>query len=84
MFAAMTRPVLTCQVLDGRFRSPMALAVRTPLVSTTACSRWTMYWAWWLPGKPAIPLSGMLVQGDSYRLKDRDLGRVPAATMQPA
>src|SRR6516225_1878708 len=30
MFAAMTQPQLTCQVLDGRFRRPMALAVRTP------------------------------------------------------
>jgi hypothetical protein len=42
MFAAMTQPQLTCQVFDGRFRRPMALAVRTPLVSTTACSRWTV------------------------------------------
>ena len=29
MFAARTQPALTCQVLEGRFRSPMALAVRT-------------------------------------------------------
>ena len=39
MFAARTQPQLTCQVFDGRFRRPMALAVRTPPVSTTACSR---------------------------------------------
>jgi CHASE2 domain-containing sensor protein len=54
--------------MDGRFRRPMALAVRTPLVSTTACSRCTvsMYWAWWLPGRPAIPASGMLVQVTEY------------------
>jgi len=41
MFTAMTQPQLTCHDLDGRARSPMALAVRTPPVSTTACSRWT-------------------------------------------
>ena len=34
MFAAMTQPRLTCQVFDGRLRRPMALAVRTPAVST--------------------------------------------------
>ena len=47
----------------------MALAVRTPLVSTTACSRCTtsMYWGWWLPGTPSIPASGMLVQVTEYR-----------------
>ena len=38
MFAAMTQPALTCQDFDGRFRRPMALAVRTPAVSTAACS----------------------------------------------
>jgi hypothetical protein len=44
--AAMTQPQLTCQHFDGSPRSPMAFAVRTPPVSTTACSRWTtsMYW----------------------------------------
>ena len=54
MFAAMTHHALTCQVFDGRARRPMALAVRTPAVSTQACSRWTasMYWGWWLPGTP--------------------------------
>ena len=35
MFAAMTHPTLTCHVFEGRLRRPMALAVRTPLVSTT-------------------------------------------------
>jgi hypothetical protein len=46
----------------------MALAVRTPLVSATACSRWTTsrYWAWWLPGTPAIPVSGIFVQVTEY------------------
>ena len=46
----------------------MALAVRTPLVSTAACSRWTtsMYCGWWLPGTPAIPLPGMFVQVMEY------------------
>ena len=46
----------------------MALAVRTPPVSTKACSRWTMsmYWGWWLPGTPAIPSSGMFVQVMEY------------------
>ena len=50
------------------FRSPMALAVRTPPVSTTACSRWTvsMYWGWWLPGTPAMPVLRMLVQVIEY------------------
>ena len=50
-------------------RRPMALAVRTPPVSTTACSRWTtsMYWGWWLPGTPPIPVSGMFVQVMEYR-----------------
>ena len=69
MFAAMTQPELTCQVFEGRLRRPMALAVRTPAVSTTACSRWTMsmYWGWWLPGTPAIPVSGMFVQVIEYR-----------------
>ena len=69
MFAATTQPQLTCQVFDGRFRRPMAFAVRTPSVSTTACSRWTtsMYCGWWLPGTPSIPASGMLVQVTEYR-----------------
>jgi CHASE2 domain-containing sensor protein len=42
----------------------MALAVRTPAVSTTACSRCrtSMYWGWWLPGMPPMPASGMFVQ----------------------
>jgi hypothetical protein len=46
MFAAMTQPQLTCHDFDGRFRMPMAFAVRTPPISATACSRWTvsMYW----------------------------------------
>ena len=68
MFAAMTQPQLTCQVFDGRLRRPMALAVRTPPVSTTACSRCTvsMYCGWWLPGTPAIPVSGMFVQVMEY------------------
>ena len=68
MFAAMTQPLLACQVFDGRFRSPMAFAVRTPPVSTTACWRCTtsMYWGWWLPGTPAIPLPGMFVQVIEY------------------
>jgi hypothetical protein len=58
----------TCQVFEGRFRSPMAFAVRTPPVSTTACSRWTasMYCAWWLPGTPPMPSSGMFVQVMEY------------------
>ncbi len=25
-----------------------------------------MYWAWWLPGTPVIPLSGMFVQVMEY------------------
>jgi hypothetical protein len=60
----MTQPRLTCQVLDGRLRRPMAFAARTSSVSTTACSRCTtsMYWGWWLPGTPSMPLSGMFVQ----------------------
>ena len=68
MFAAMTQPQLTCQAFDGRFRRPMALAVRTPAVSTTACSRCTtsMYWGWWLPGMPGIPVPGMFVQVMEY------------------
>jgi len=46
----------------------VALAVRTPLVSTTACSRCTvsMYCGWWLPGTPAIPVPGMFVQVIEY------------------
>ena len=69
MFAAMTQPQLTCHDLDGSPRSPMALAVRTPPVSTTACSRCTtsMYWGWWLPGTPPMPESGMFVQVMEYR-----------------
>ena len=57
---------LTCQDFDGRFRRPMALAVRTPAVSTTACSRCTasMYWGWWLPGTPAIPAVRDVRAGD--------------------
>ena len=68
MFAASTHPLLTCQVFDGRLRSPMALAVSTPPVSTVAWSRCStsMYCGWWLPGTPAIPLSGMLVQVMEY------------------
>ena len=68
MFAAMTQPALTCQAFEGRLRRPMALAVRTPAVSTAACSRCTvsMYCAWWLPGTPPIPSSGMLVQVIEY------------------
>jgi hypothetical protein len=60
---------VTCQDFEGRFRRPMALAARTPAVSTTACSRWTtsMYWGWWLPGTSLIPLSGMFVQVTEYR-----------------
>jgi hypothetical protein len=47
----------------------MAFAVRTPPVSTTACSRWTasMYWGWWLPGMPGIPPPEMFVQVIEYR-----------------
>ena len=26
-----------------------------------------MYWAWWLPGTPLIPLPGMFVQMMEYR-----------------
>jgi hypothetical protein len=50
----------------------MALAVRTPPVSTTACSRCTVsrYWAWWLPGTLAIPASGTFVQVMEYFLPD--------------
>jgi hypothetical protein len=46
----------------------MAFAVRTPPVSTTACSRWaaSMYWGWWLPGTPPIPVPGMFVQVMEY------------------
>ena len=46
----------------------MALAVRTPLVSTTACSRWTTsaYCRWRLPGTPATPLPGMFMQVMEY------------------
>ena len=36
MFAAMTQPQLTCQDFDGRFRRPIAFAVRTPPVSVLA------------------------------------------------
>jgi hypothetical protein len=48
----------------GRFRSPMALAVRTPAVSTQAWSRCStsVNCGWWLPGIPPIPASGMFVQ----------------------
>ena len=68
MFAARTHPALTCQAFEGRFRIPMAFAVRTPLVSTVAWSRWTalMYCGWWLPGTPAIPARGILVQVMEY------------------
>ena len=68
MAAAATQPQLTCQDFDGRFRSPMAFAVRTPPVSTTACSRWatSTNWGCWLPGTPGIPSSGMLVQVMEY------------------
>jgi hypothetical protein len=54
--------------LRGRFRSPMALAARTPLVSTTACSRCrtSMYCAWWLPGTPLMPSPRMFVQVMEY------------------
>jgi len=47
----------------------MALAVRTPPVSTTACSRCatSMYWGWWLPGTPSIPVARMFVQVMEYR-----------------
>ena len=67
MFAARTQPQLTCQVFDGKLRRPIDFAVRTPPVSTTACSRWTtsMYWGWWLPGTPPIPPSGIFVQVNS-------------------
>jgi hypothetical protein len=46
----------------------MALAVRTPAVSTTACCRCatSMYWGWWLPGTPGMPSSGTLVQVMEY------------------
>ena len=46
----------------------MALAVRTPTVSTAACSRCTvsMYCGWWLPETSAIPVSGMFVQVMEY------------------
>ena len=69
MFAAITQPQLTRQDFDGRARSPMALAVRTPPVSTTACSRWTTltHCGWWLPGTPPMPESGMFVQMIEYR-----------------
>jgi hypothetical protein len=55
--------------LGGRLRRPIAFAVRTPPVSTTACSRWTtsMYWACWLPGTPGMPSSGTFVQVMLYR-----------------
>jgi hypothetical protein len=41
----------------------MPFAVRTPSVSTVAWSRCrtSMNWAWWLPGTPGMPVSGMLV-----------------------
>jgi hypothetical protein len=46
----------------------MALAVRTPLVSTTACSRCrtSMYCGWWLPGTPLMPSPGVFVQVMEY------------------
>ena len=68
MFAARTRPLLTRQVSGGRFRSPVALAVRTPSVSTVAWSRCVtpVYWGCWLPGTPLIPVCGMLVQVTEY------------------
>jgi hypothetical protein len=52
----------------ARLRRPMALAVRTPLVSTTACSRCrtSMYCAWWLPGTPLMPSPRMFVQVMEY------------------
>jgi hypothetical protein len=31
-------------------------------------------------GQPKLCVPAMALKGDSYRLKDRDLGRVPAAT----
>jgi hypothetical protein len=54
--------------LGGRLRRPIAVAVRTPPVSTTACSRCrtSMYWAWWLPGTPLMPSPGMFVQVMEY------------------
>ncbi len=69
MFAARTQPVLTCQRTGRRFRRPRVLAVRTPAVSTTACSRWatSMYCGWWLPGTPLMPSPGMFVQVMEYR-----------------
>ena len=51
--------LLTCQVLEGRLRRPMALAVRTPSVSTVAWSRWSASmncWCW-LPGTRAGEIS---------------------------
>ena len=53
----------------GRFRRPMALAVRTPAVSTVAWSRCrtSMYCGWWLPGTSSMPESGMFVQVIEYR-----------------
>jgi hypothetical protein len=56
-------PAVDLPVLS-RLRRPMALAVRTPTVSATACSRCrtSMYWAWWLPGTSPMPASGMFVQ----------------------
>ena len=56
-FAAISSRLLTCQVFEGRLRSPMALAARTPSVSTRrargAARRCTA--GWWLPGTPLYP-----------------------------
>jgi hypothetical protein len=66
MFAVMTQPQLTCQVFDGRLRRPMALAVRTQAVSTTACSRCTtsMYWGVVAARDAAYPGAGDVRAGD--------------------
>ena len=91
MFAAMTQPQLTCQVFEGRLRRPMALAVRTPAVSTTACSRWTtsMYWGWWLPGTPLDPGVRDVRAGDGVLpagllLVVRQVPQVAAGRLDPA
>ena len=68
MFAARTHPLLTCQVFEGRLRSPMAFAVRTPSVSTVAWSRWSDVDVLRVvaAGNPGIPVSGMFVQVMEY------------------
>ena len=69
----------------------MALAARTPAVSTQACSRWitSMYWGWWLPGTPPIPAVGDVRAGDGVPpagllLVVRQVAHLAAGRLHPA